>query len=802
MNRTMLAISLGGILWVLVATAGIALAQSGPQWYPLDTMPEGTPPSVVLQPTSNTQQTVLEVTLHGFYYEDIMENQLFQRFSLQKKFTDALYKEVGKPELPTMHHTIGSLVGNTIGPPAVTVLDVVTIQGPLVYPVQRALREDDTWTLFEWDQAFYQQTTQPYPQEHGAAVGAIGRFDGLELVAAETYPFQYVPATRTLLIARQYQVTIPHPGTGAPTTQIITRRQARQYERLLDNAPVVATFWAPNVIGFAGDYLIITAPIFREEIEPLADQKRRRGYAVRVVTTDETGVSCAGIKTYIADWWAGGDPTRDHYVLLVGDTNTVPTCTDPYFGRDSDHVYACIDGIGAGGRPDVIPEVRLGRFPCDTEDDCTDMVTKTLTYEHGYPGLGSWLQDVLLTAHMEDYPASYTQCQQNVLLARYAVHPSFITLYGGEGHTNAEVRAEIDDGLGVVCYRGHGSPWSWGGWNGDSFDTGDVALLANGFRTPVVFSIACVNNAITTSDCIGEVWMETTERAVAHYSASGGSWHQANNTLDLELFETIYADHHCILGEAVAGAQTAMWIQHQVPEWHDELGWVVKGEDNAWMYLLLGDPELKVWREPPPRLVINVDQHEVQTGPGFLTVAVESPNDAEPVEFAIVAVYKDGEFIENRYTDSQGIAEVPIDPATAGSIHVTVYTEFDSYAVALDTVTVVETQAVESALPVPPAQFAVVALSRTPVNAGVELGADLPWAAERLTLRLVDVAGRCRARESYGPLAAGEHRLTLSAGSGHSLPPGVYWIEAEARWREGTARARESRAHARWLSLP
>jgi hypothetical protein len=799
----MFAIRLGVILIALGAAVSAALAQqTGPVWYPLDSsVPPGTPPSIVLQTSSDPHETVLEVNIYGFYYEDIMENQLFRRLSLEKKYTDAQYRAVGRPELPAIHHTLGALVGNTVGPPAVEVLDEVTIPNALIYPVQPSRREDDTQLAFEWDQAFYQQTTQPYPAELGTAIGAVGRFDGLELVAAEAYPFRVVPAAQMLLIARQYRVTIPHPGTGTPTTQVITRRQARQYERLLDNAPVVEAFWQPNVIGFAGDYLIITAPAFLEEIEPLADQKRRRGYSVRVVTTDETGASCNAIKTYIADWWEDGDPTRDHYVLLVGDTDTVPTCTDPYYGRNSDLVYACIDGVGAGGRPDVFPEVRLGRLPCDTEAECTDMVTKTLIYEDGYPGTGSWLGEVLLTAHMEDYPGKYTQCQQNVLLyPHYSVPPVFTHLYGGEGATNAEVRAEIDAGKGVVCYRGHGSTLSWSGWNGDSFDVGDVSLLANGARTPVTFSIACVNNAITSPNCIGEIWMKTTERAVAHYGASYASWTGTNHTLDLELFETIYADNHCILGEALAGAEMAMWVQHQVEEWVRDVGWVVKGEDNAWMYLLLGDPELKVWREAPPPLVISVDLHEVPIGPGFLTVGVRNETETEPVEFAIVSVYKDGEFAENRYTDAQGIAVVPIDPQTAGAIHLTVHTEFDSHGVGLDSVAVIGVEAIESASPAPPGRFNVTALSPVAEGGALELGAQLPWEAERLRLRLYDVAGRCRANTTFGPLAAGEHRLTMSVGRRHRLPSGVYWLEAEARWRDAAA-AGESRAQARWLCL-
>jgi hypothetical protein len=789
---------------VLVLAASAAHAQSGAQWWALDpTMPPGTPPTITLMTTSNLQQTVLQVTIHGFYYENVvMMGQTFRRLRLDKARDEALYRVVGRPELPAMHHLLGALVGGQVGPPEVQVIEEVSIPGALIYPYQPPIIDTEPPTTpMVWDQAFYQQTSTPYPPVRAAARGYQGRMSGLDLVAAETYPFRVVPVNQVLMVMRRFQVTIPHPGTGTPASHAITRRQARQHELLLANQPVVGAFWEPRLDLYAGDYLFITGPSFLEEIEPLAEQKRRRGYDVTVATTDETGSSCDEIKSYIANWWASGNPDRDHYVLLVGDTGAIPVCSSEDTTA-SDLVYACIDGLGADGLPDVYPEVRLGRFTCDTEAECTDMVTKTLTYEAGYPGTGSWLGDVLLTCHQttaDIRPGAnlnqYRDAQEAVRLYPYADPPAFTTLYGQSGPTNAQVRAAINDGLGLLCYRGHGGSTKWGGFGGwsttgEEFTTVDVTALANDVRTPVVFSIACLNNNISgASDALGEVWLETTRRAVAHFGATGGSERDANDLLDLELFETIYEDDATILGEAIIGAQLATILSH--PDY---------GESNAWIYLLLGDPELEVWREPPPPLLLSGHQAQVPTGPSMFIVQVHRGLGlrTEPVPFAIVALYKDGEVIANRYTDANGQAAIPIDPTSPGTLHVTAYTDLGPEGVAVAEVQVTAPSAIAAggapgttrlAL-YPPASWA-----GGPIEVGVELGE----AAAALDLRLVNVAGRALARGQFGPLATGVHRLKLPGASASAVPGGVYWIEARARTAD-PGRA-DLQARARWLRL-
>jgi len=784
-------------LWLGLAAAltiGVAapvVAQPPPQWFALDGSPPGTPPSIILMTGSNTEQTVLDITLHGFYYQDIVKlGQTFRRLSFDGWRDQPRYRAVGRPELPALHHVCGSVVGSNVNPPVIQVLNEVSIPGALIHPAQPARLEDGSPAPpFQWDQAFYQQTSQPYPLARGARVGALGRLSRIDLVAAETYPLRVVPATQVLLAAQHYQVTIAHPASPSSILPPpLTRRQFHAIQRTIVNGSQIQV--VPGVAAvFAGNYLIVTDPAFVEEVEPLAEQKRSRGYSVTVATTEagEAGNTCASIRDYIHDWWPLG--SSDAYVLLVGDVAQVPKCLDEN-AITSDRVYACIDGTSElDGLSDPYAEVRLGRLPCGTESECDDMVTKTLHFEEGYSG--GWYDDVALVAHQDE---DFELAQEAVLFNDYSTPPTFLTLYARLFFDGADVSDEINAGKGVVCYRGLGLSDSWWNWTlaDEEYDVGDVVALANGTRTPVVFSIASTNNWIdpadlATGDCIGEVWMKTTKRAVAHYGATNYPYWEADDVLETELFAAIYDEDYVILGEALAVAENA--ILERFP---DNVVGAINGEHNAWMYLLLGDPELKIWREDPFPMLVSAYPVQVPPQPsgpttfgGYVnrpccgkTLAPGSGTET-PVEFAIVTVYKPGDFVGTTYTDATGRFDFTVHPASPGVMFLTAYTDFESDAVFRDTIPVVspvdvsESAAVSQALrldPVRPNPFrreAVVAYT-LPRPGGV-----------RLTVH--DLQGRRLAHLAEGTRAAGTHTASWSGrdAGGRRVAPGLYVLRLE-----------------------
>jgi len=393
---------------------------------------------------------------------------------------------------------------------------------------------------------------------------------------------------------------------------------------------------------------------------------------------------------------------------------------------------------------------------------------------------------VLLTSHMQDYPAEYTANQNRVADRIYSTEPVFTVLHGGEGATDAEVIAEIEAGKGVVCYRGHGSNTSWSGWNGGSFGSTDIELIDNGTKTPVVFSFACSNGALDSGDvilgCAGELWLETTQRGVACYAASGGSSTSANHVMNEEMWKAIYDDDVVILGDAIA-AEEAETIRITP----------TRGEKNAWQYNLFGDPELKVLREAVVPPFIAMSASIVPVGPGTVIVNVSSGGSGgsrmildkgvsgggTAVPYAIVTAYKDGEFVASRYTDANGDAQVPIAPTTPGTIEITVTTEFDSYGEVRDTVTVSSTTGI--AAPQKPAAALTLEPARpNPARALSSIAFALPRDG-RTRLEIYDVHGRRVAMLADRFESAGRHVVAWDGrdAGGSRLGAGVYFVNLE-----------------------
>ena len=777
-----------------VASVGPAHAQGPYTWIALDSFAEGTPPTIVVLTSSNPLQTVLDVTIHGFYYETITEQtQVFRRLGLGKFFRqEALYRTAGRPELPAIVHEVGALVGvqPQPEPPLVTVLDEVTIPNADIYPFQPPGKdhEGDPPPPFQWDQSFYQQASTPYPAVRAAPRGLLGRWAGLEVAAAESYPFRAIPATHQLKVARHYQIVIPHAGTQIPQTLVITRRQGAQFQRLLQNWTVVQPFRPLDFTTYRGDYLFVTAPFLTDAIQPLVDQKRARGYRVTVATTDDTGNSCFFIREYIHDWWAA-DPTRDHYVLLVGMDAQIPLCSDEN-GQYSDRIYGCVDGLSGDGFPDPLAEAHIGRLPCQNNDECEDMVTKILNYERGYSPADTWLGNVLLTAHKEVWDGLYKLCQQLVANHNYPNPPTFIELYGGDGATNADVKDAVEAGVGIVCYRGHGTAAAWAVWDlaGEDFGFVFPFFIDNLRRTPVVFSIACQNNRVPFFVCIGRDWLKDfARRAVAHFGASEDTWTEANHLLDLELFRAIYDDGFAILSDVTDAATAEM-----VAEFPSE------GEQNAWSYLTLGDPELKIWSEPPQLIVAQNVPAQVPTGNGALTIRVMNNTsslaaaragrrgapataalvDTNPVPLAIVSVHKAGEVAASYYTNPAGEVTIPIDPVTPGPLALTVYTELDPRGGVLDTIMVYDPAGVPGGPAAGGAGGLHLSAPRpSPFRDRTAFAFRLP-ARGAVRLAVYDVTGTRVRTLVEDVVEAGEHRAEWDGmdGSGAPAGAGLYFI--------------------------
>ena len=647
--------------YVLAAAVSVcaAVAQPSPRaaWVPLDNSKPGTPADVRLnRDKSGLSQTVVEVVIHGFWLDPKQgPDGNYARVSIPGLGRVDSY---GAPDLPVARFDIAVLNGakevRLADSGASDRRTFTAINAwPRVYPERDHPGSPER---FLKDEKIYASDT-PYPASNGGGVHATrAKLGPIPGVTAEVFPVKWNAAAKTLTVARASQFVFTHEGSRQERIEITQDRDRVAAVRFI-NWPAIADGILVNKIFFRADFLFLYPTGYKNELQALIDQKKARGFNTYEITISSTGNTCASVRTLIQNWYNARFPWSDKYAILVGDTSVIPLCTAPIGSYPTDDLYASPVG------DDLDEEIYLGRLSVNSEADLTDQVAKILRYED-HPALFCCYDRALLVAHKEGAPGKYVGAHESVRTAAYAVPPTFSTLYGNAaGVTNASVSTAINDGLGLVAYRGHGSDTEWWSWNtlNQSYTNFEVGALNNlASQVPVLWSFACDNNMLGTSDSIGETWMmNANHRAVAHYGSTVPSYTDANHELDRQMFNAVYNTGLTTHAQAIEVAEANMAA--------------AEGADNAWMYLLLGDPQMQIRRRNPLNINIRVRDLAICKD-CFLEVSVFDAV-GNPLPNALVAAYKgEGERVEvfaNRYTDEKGYVKLPASPASAGTIVVT-----------------------------------------------------------------------------------------------------------------------------------
>ncbi|MFQ6613349.1 MAG: C25 family cysteine peptidase, partial [Fidelibacterota bacterium] len=254
-----------------------------------------------------------------------------------------------------------------------------------------------------------------------------------------------------------------------------------------------------------GTYLIISADVYAPYITPLKEFKASQGFDVQVRSLAEIGYTAPEIKQYI-DSELSDNPLLE-YVLFIGDVDGVGEVPSFYYGPEndvSDQSYSHLRG------DDLIPDVFVGRFSVDSISELAVLISKTIHY-HRDPLSANpdWLNRALVVAgnYSNTLPIPVTPkwtsywVKEELELSGYSSVDTVFYPPVQQGATL--IRASIDQGVGLVNYRGWGDA---NGWHYPEFHVGDVGTLNNGWMTPVFTSFVCNANdfANNVDPCLGE----------------------------------------------------------------------------------------------------------------------------------------------------------------------------------------------------------------------------------------------------------------------------------------------------------
>ena len=500
---------------------------------------------------------------------------------------------------------------------------VVTLPLPLVpagYAGLDQTREEDVYDFTPpelVDEQFYAEFKGEYagPETNLSDISRTGAFSGLEVRT----PLVKVLSADQLQIATTIDIEILHPD-GVLSDLILDFPCPIAWDSWIFKLPFIngeALREALTAKGIrieasrAARYLILTPAQYETQLQDLIEFKQSKGLRVDVVTVG-TGADLAAdrnvIDTYIENYFKQ-HYCKGVYVLIIGDVDAVPAgrtsriiASPDASDADSDHVYEVLGS-------DRFPSLYVGRLSCNSTEELQVQLNKILDYERGF-AVGSWPRTVTLCANSENsdgcrgvctsHPSKYAAAVNEIVsYGSYTNPPTFEVLHAG-AKTSATPRAvnqdvidAINEGRGQILYRGHGNTSSWvQGWDGSSsygndFDMTNELPLLNNTVFPIVYSIACQNGRIKTSDCIGEAWMNRGAGAVAHWGASVNSYTQENHNRAKGIFRAIYDAHFTRLAPALAEAERISWnLTGETGTW----------DNNTFCYILLGDPELTIRR--------------------------------------------------------------------------------------------------------------------------------------------------------------------------------------------------------------
>lgn len=600
---------------------------------------------------------------------------------LVDRITTPYQGELGLVELPgagvttTVSHPLLPVLRRTLPLPSVAAKARVVVRavrvetyslaelglGERLLPVQRPLPKipgAKPPARLPLDLAFYR--TDVFSPQPLATLAPLGSLAGQALALLELRPLQYNPGRGELRIVREAELLVELPG-GLQAAFRTDLRRARPEGMLLGRLLP----WVPRPSGGGAfksgeaqappSLIVVTSPglVASPSLARLLSWKTEKGYRVTLVSTDDTGTTSAEIRAYLRQVWSSG-AVRPSFVLLVGDTNTIPA----FAGRAADRPatdlnYAMLDG------EDIVPDVGIGRLPARTEEQLALMVRKTLDYElHAWDS--GWEQRACLLTGVDN--SRVTEGTQEYVI-RHNLTPHG---YSADRHYANSRRASAQDmvaalleGRSLNLYSGHGEEAGW--VDGINVNNAIVHGLDNGIM-PVTLSFACLTGRYTVVECFGEAWLRSRGGGVGFIGSSVTSGWEQDDVLQKQMFAALLPE---------GGAGTVTWLAGflQLGKAGFSAHYGGRGETRRYfeMYNLLGDPSLELWTGQPQALEAQV--------PPLVFFGMETLDLQAGRPGALVGVTRDGQLVGAAYSGPDGTAQVPLDPeatAVPGDLLVTI----------------------------------------------------------------------------------------------------------------------------------
>ncbi len=588
------------------ATAsGAALRVDPPpadQWLSFSGAPVDALPALMLR-SANSATIALHADLPGVRAETVqVAGQRYTRLGGEGySFGTAL----GQPDLPVLRREVeipfGAAVSVDIIAADYTEHTLAELGLHRIYPLQPTpiKQPDAPEEPFRYDATFYAQAD--FTVAAPVSLGETYIVRGHRVQPVEVWPVAYNPSTGRVRLYHQVSFRLRLDASDMELTAALADRYASSAFEAQLSAQLLNYRQGRPAATFAqtqGHYLIIAADAYYDAMQPFVALKVNRGFEVTMTRTSEiaNGTTTAGIKAYIQnayDTW----PTPPSYLLLVGDTDTIPAWSSTQSsGKYTDLYYATMDGTS-----DWVPDVARGRFPVRSVAQTTIMVNRALDYA-GIIGDETWLKKIEFIATCDNYPVA--EGSHNYAVSTHTQPHGFTGLFpntpqlGGDkiycvthNGTANHIRTAANDGRWAIIFSGHGGETSWAD-GAVSFSQTDVRNLTYQGIYPFVISYSCVTGSFNVTESFGETWvLQENKGAIAFLGASHNTYWPEDDIMERRMFDFQFTRDGD--GYYPAVAATTYYGLAQVG-----ISYPSSARYYWEAYNIMGDPSVKIFMEP------------------------------------------------------------------------------------------------------------------------------------------------------------------------------------------------------------
>ena len=574
-----------------------------------------------------------------------VENKVYQLLG----FEGAAYVgEDGRPALPVITKLVAIPFGASVRVRLVD-QDRETYGGYRILPMQ-----PDEGDRFHIDSDYYSGAVASL-KAPAVEVGEPGILLGQQVVALTLRPLEFDPVSGEVIISSHMEVELEFEGGSPPQdSNFIPESFADVYDEYVVGGDRVLE----DANSGPGTYLMIytAATGIDTRLEPLLEWRRKQGYNVIAVSTSGAGGNTTtAIKNYIQNIYNTVEPPLE-FVTLVGDASGTYGLATYYenvgsgYSGEGDHYYTMLEG------GDILPDVHIGRLSIGSTTDMTNIVNKTIGYEQTPPLSDSgWFNRACVVG--DTNPSGITcifvnQWAKHMLLEEGWTQVD--TIWGGNFASLMSI--SINQGLSWFSYRGY--------YGNSGYTSGHAAAQTNGLKLPFVIDITCGTGTFGSGTAMNEAFLRAANGggigAIA--TATLGTHTRYNNAIFNGIAYTFIKSGNHHMGAAMTGGKLGMYANYYLSQPDTTEEWMVWNN-------LMGDPAVDLWTDYPAALDVSYPS-SLHIGGNTVPVTVMSGGD--PVEGALVSIYKSGDVSSYAYTDQFGEALVPMDASGQGTLSVTV----------------------------------------------------------------------------------------------------------------------------------